>query len=588
MFKLLSKLGKRELCYALICVVFISINVYLELKIPDYMSEITILVQTKGSTMASILKEGGYMVLCAFGSLIASFVVGFFAANVAAYFGKIMRYSIFAKVGEFGTEEIKEFSTSSLITRTTNDVTQVQMLIAMGLQAMIKAPIMATWAIIKISGKNFAWSMVTFLAVVILLITIIILMVLVFPKFKLVQKLTDNLNRITRENLTGIRVIRAFNAENYQRKKFETANEKLKNLQLFNQKTLGILSPVMSLVMSGLSLSIYFIGAILIEKANMLDKITLFGDMVVFSSYAMQVLMSFMMLIMIFIIYPRASVSAKRILEVLETDAHIKDGTVEKGSEVGTVEFKNVSFKYPDAEEYMLHNISFKAEKGETVAFIGSTGSGKSTLINLIPRFYDATEGEVLVDGVNVKDYKIESLNNVLGYIPQKAVIFRGTVKSNVSYGNTDKEKPNLKKIKEAVKVAQGEEFVSKMDGTYDAAIAQSGTNISGGQKQRLAIARAIARDPEIYIFDDSFSALDYKTDFTLRKELKKYTKDATNLIVAQRIGTIKDADKILVLNDGKLVGMGTHQELLKNCQVYKEIALSQLSESELKGDLNA
>ncbi len=586
MFKLFKKLGKRELIYALICVVFISVNVYLELKIPDYMSQITVLVQTKGSTMAAILKEGGYMMLCAFGSLIASFVVGYYAAQVAAYFGKIMRKSIFEKVGKFGTEEIKEFSTSSLITRTTNDVTQVQMLIGMGLQAMIKAPIMASWAIVKIAGKNFSWTMATGIGVVILLITIAILMSLVFPKFKIVQKLTDNLNRITRENLTGIRVIRAFNAEDYQQKKFESANEELKNVQLFNQKTLGILSPVMSLISSGLSLSIYFIGAILIEKANMLDKINLFGDMVVFSSYAMQVLMSFMMLIMIFVIYPRASVSAKRILEVLETDEKIKDGTVTEGKEIGTVEFKNVSFKYPDAEECILENISFKANRGETVAFIGSTGSGKSTLINLIPRFYDATDGEVLVDGVNVKDYKIASLNNKLGYVSQKAVIFRGSVSDNVSYGDNGKKKPSEDKIKEAVEVAQGKDFVEKMSDKYNADLAQSGTNISGGQKQRIAIARAIARDPEIYIFDDSFSALDYKTDFILRKELKKYTKDATNLIVAQRIGTIKDADKILVLDEGKLVGMGTHKELLKNCDIYKEIALSQLSQSELEKDM--
>ena len=586
MFKLFKKLGKRELIYALICVVFISVNVYLELKIPDYMSQITVLVQTKGSTMAAILKEGGYMMLCAFGSLIASFVVGYYAAQVAAYFGKIMRKSIFEKVGKFGTEEIKEFSTSSLITRTTNDVTQVQMLIGMGLQAMIKAPIMASWAIAKIAGKNFSWTMATGIGVVILLITIAILMSLVFPKFKIVQKLTDNLNRITRENLTGIRVIRAFNAEDYQQKKFESANEELKNVQLFNQKTLGILSPVMSLISSGLSLSIYFIGAILIEKANMLDKINLFGDMVVFSSYAMQVLMSFMMLIMIFVIYPRASVSAKRILEVLETEEKIKDGTITKGKEIGTVEFKNVSFKYPDAEECILENISFKANRGETVAFIGSTGSGKSTLINLIPRFYDATDGEVLVDGVNVKDYKIASLNNILGYVSQKAVIFRGSVSDNVSHGDNGKKKPSESKIKEAVEVAQGKDFIENMPDKYNADLAQSGTNISGGQKQRIAIARAIARDPEIYIFDDSFSALDYKTDFTLRKELKKYTKDATNLIVAQRIGTIKDADKILVLDEGKLVGMGTHKELLKNCAIYKEIALSQLSQSELEKDM--
>ncbi len=586
MFKLLKNMGKRQFFYALLCVVFVSINVYLELKIPDYMSEITILVQTEGSSMSSILKEGGYMLLCAFGSLIASFVVGYFAATVAAYFGKITRFNIFSKVSSFGTKEMKEFQTSSLITRTTNDVTQVQMLIAMGLQAIIKAPIMATWAVLKILNKNITWSMATLFAVIILLLTIVILMIRVFPKFKLVQKLTDNLNRITRENLVGIRVIRAFNAENYQQKKFEKANEELKNLQLFNQKNMGLLNPVMSLVMNGLSLSIYLIGAILINKAGLMDKITLFGDMVVFSSYAMQVLMSFMMLIMIFMIYPRAAVSAKRILEVLETESEIKDGTVTKGNEVGTVEFKHVSFKYPDAEEYILEDISFKAEKGQTIAFIGSTGSGKSTLINLVPRFYDATEGEVLVDGVNVKDYKLESLNNILGYVSQKAVIFRGTIKDNVCYGNNGKKAININKVKEALNIAQATEFVEHLPNTYNHETAQNGTNLSGGQKQRVAIARAIARDPEIYIFDDSFSALDYKTDLLLRKNLKKYTKDATSLIVAQRIGTIKNADKILVLDEGKLVGIGTHKELLKNCKVYKEIALSQLSSSELEKDL--
>ncbi len=409
-------------------------------------------------------------------------------------------------------------------------------------------------------------------------------MIKVFPRFKIVQRLTDNLNRITRENLTGIRVIRAFNAEDYQQKKFEKANEELKNTQLYNQKTMGFLFPVMTLVMSSLSLSIYFIGALLINEAGLMDKVVLFSDMVVFSSYAMQVLMSFMMLIMIFIIYPRAAVSAKRILEILETKEHITDGEITKGVLKGTVEFKNVSFKYPDADEYMLENISFKAHKGDTIAFIGSTGSGKSTLINLIPRFYDVTEGEVLVDGVNVKEYNLEALHNIIGYIPQKAVMFSGTVKENVSYGDNGRSKPSLKKIKEAIDVAQGTDFVLKMQDKYDAHIAQGGTNISGGQKQRLAIARAIARDPEIYIFDDSFSALDYKTDFTLRKELKKYTKDATNLIVAQRIGTIKDADLILVLDEGKVVGQGTHEELLKKCKIYKEIALSQLSESEING----
>ena len=493
MFKLLKNLSKKELLFAFICVIFISVNVYLELKIPDYMSKITILVQTEGSKMNEILKEGGYMILCAFGSLIASFVVGYFASHVASCFGKVTRSKVFEKVNQFGLEEIKQFSTSSLITRTTNDVSQIQMLIAMGLQAIIKAPIMATWAIIKISGKNLSWSLATFIAVVILLITIIILMRLVFPKFKIVQKLTDNLNRITRENLTGIRVIRAFNAEDYQQKKFEKANDELKNTQLFNQKVMGLLSPVMSLVMSSLSLSIYIIGAILIDKANMLDKITLFSDMVVFSSYAMQVLMSFMMLIMIFVLLPRASVSAKRILEVLDTKEHIKEGNKTKGIEEGTVEFKNVSFRYPDAEEYVLENISFKANKGETVAFIGSTGSGKSTLINLVPRFYDVTEGEVLVDGVNVKDYTTKALNDKLGYVSQKAVIFRGTVKDNVAYGNS-KEKITIEKVEEALKIAEADSFVNKLPDTINYDLAQSGTNLSGGQKQRIAIARAIAK----------------------------------------------------------------------------------------------
>ena len=582
MFKLFKKLGKKQLIYAIICVLFVGINVYLELKIPDYMSKITVLVQTEGNDTGEVMRVGGMMLLCALGSLVASFVVGYFAAIVASTFGKITRKSIFEKVNNFGIEEIKKFSTSSLITRTTNDVSQVQMLIAMGLQAIIRAPIMAILAIMKIAGKNYAWTMATTISVVLLLIVIVILMILVLPKFKLVQKLTDNLNRITRENLLGIRVIRAFNAEDYQQKKFEKANEDLKNLQLYNQKTLGLLFPFMSMISSTLSLSIYFIGAHLINEAGMMDKIDLFGDMVVFSSYAMQVLFSFMMLIMIFVLYPRASVSAKRINEVLDTKETIKDGNVTKGSEIGTVEFKNVSFKYPDAEEYIIKDISFKVNRGETVAFIGSTGSGKSTLINLIPRFYDVTDGEVLVNGVNVKDYKIESLNNIIGYVPQKAVMFKGSVNYNISYGNNGRMKPSNKKIKEAVKVAQGTDFVEKMDNKYESEIARGGTNISGGQKQRLAIARAIARDPEIYIFDDSFSALDYKTDFALRNELKKYTKDATNLIVAQRIGTIKNADKIFVLDNGELVGVGTHDELLKSCEVYKEIALSQLSEEEL------
>ena len=585
MFKLFKAMGKKQLFFALICVLFVTVNVYFDLKIPDYMSEITILVQTEGNEFNEILMVGFKMLLCAFGSLLASFVVGYFAANIAAYFGKITRRNIFRKVQEFGTEEIKQFSTSSLITRTTNDVMQVRMVIAVGLQAIIKAPIMATWAIIKISNKNFSWSLATGIAVILLLILIISIMVIVFPRFKIVQKLTDNLNRIMRENLTGIRVVRAFNAEEFQQKRFEEANELLKNTQLFNQKVFGLLSPFMSLIMSTLSLSIYIIGAVLINAANIEDKILLFSDMVVFSSYAMQVLMSFMMLIMIFIILPRASVSAKRIREVLDTEVIIKDGEVLEGKEVGTVEFKNVSFKYPDAEDYMLRNISFKVKKGETVAFIGSTGSGKSTLINLVARLYDVTDGEVLVDGVNVKDYKLSNLHNIIGFVPQKAVMFSKTVYENVAYGENGLPKPSQEKLKKAIDIAQGTDFVTKMDGQYDAFIARGGTNISGGQKQRLSIARAIARDPEIYIFDDSFSALDYKTDFTVRSELKKYTKDATCLIVAQRIGTIMDADKIIVLEDGECVGIGTHKELLKNCEVYKEIAYSQMTKEELEDE---
>ncbi len=584
MFKLLKKLKKRDIIYILICIIFVVVQVWLDLKLPDYMSNITRLVQTEGSTMAEILKQGGYMLLCALGSLVTTVIVGYFASYVAASFSRNIRREVFTKVENFGMEEIKAFSTSSLITRTTNDITQVQMLIAMGLQVLIKAPIMAVWAIRKIAGKSWQWSAITAGAVGILLLMIGIIVAFVLPRFKIVQKLTDNLNRITRENLTGIRVIRAYNAEDYQKQKFEKANEELKDTQLFNQRILSIMNPVMNTIMSGITLAIYFSGAYLIAEAQLLDKLEIFSNMVVFSSYAIQVVMSFMMLSMIFIIYPRASVSAQRILEVLETESKIEDGNITDGNtkQKGTVEFRNVSFKYPDAEEYMLKNISFKANKGETVAFIGSTGSGKSTLINLVPRFYDATEGEVLVDGINVKEYAQKTLHNKLGYIPQKAVMFSGTIKENIAYGDNGKEPPSQEQIEKAIEVAQGKDFVESMEGKYEAYIAQGGTNISGGQKQRLAIARAIARNPEIYIFDDSFSALDYKTDFALRKELKKYTKDATNLIVAQRIGTIKDADQIIVLENGEMVGKGTHKELLQNCEVYKEIAYSQLSKEEL------
>ena len=583
MLKIFKKLTKKQILLVLISVVFITFQVFLDLKIPDYMNEITKYVQTDGSTMKDVLAPGVYMVLCAFGSLISSVIVGYFAAYIAASFSKNLRKDVFAQVGKFGMEEIKKFSTSSLITRTTNDITQVGMLISMGLQVIIKAPIMAVWAINKIIGKNFNWSIATSVAIIVLLVMILLLVLVALPKFKKIQWLTDNLNRITRENLTGIRVVRAYNAENYQNNKFEKANEELTSTHLFTAKLMAIMSPTMNLIMSGLTLSIYFIGAYLINEANMLDKINLFSDMVVFSAYAMQVVMSFMMLTMIFVLYPRASVAAKRIVEVLETENNIKEGEKTSGIEKGTIEFKNVSFKYSDAEEYMLKDINFKAKKGETIAFIGRTGSGKSTIINLIPRLYDATEGEVLVDGINVKEYKEESLYNLIGYISQKAVMFRGTILDNVGLGKKNGQKVSKDKMIKAIEVAQGKEFVEKLPDKYNYSLAEQGTNVSGGQKQRLSIARAIARDPEIYIFDDSFSALDYKTDFTLRKELKKYTKDATVVIVAQRIGTIKDADQIFVIEDGEIVGSGTHKQLIKTCEEYKEIALSQLSKEEIE-----
>lgn len=584
MFKLFKNLTKKDLLYVVICITLIVFQVWLELKMPDYMSEITRLVQTEGSKMKDIIEQGVYMLLCAGGSLISAVVVGYFAAQVASSFSANIRLKIFKKIQEFGIQEMKKFQTSSLITRTTNDVNQVEMLIGMGLQVMAKAPIMAVWAIMKILNKGVEWSILTAVCVVVLLITVGILMAIVLPKFSIVQKLIDKINGVTRENLTGIRVIRAFNAEKYQAERFEKVNNELTKTQMFNQRCLSVMFPIMNLVMQNLTLGIYIIGAILINKAGMLDKLKLFSNMVVFSSYGMQVIMSFLMLAVIFMMWPRSEVSAKRINEVLDEEIAIKSGEFKgKTNEVGTIEFKNVSFKYPDADEYLLKDISFKANKGDTIAFIGSTGSGKSTLINLIPRFYDATDGEVLVDGINVKKYDETALHNKIGYISQKAIMFTGTVKENVSYGNNGKKKPTDEEIKKAIEVAQGNEFVEKMDGKYDAHIARGGTNVSGGQKQRLSIARAIARNPEIYIFDDSFSALDYKTDATLRKELKKYTKDVTSVIVAQRIGTIINADKIIVLDKGHCVGQGTHKELLKKCKVYKEIALSQLSEEELK-----
>lgn len=587
MLKIFKYLKSKEWLFVFFSVIFILVQVWLDLKLPDYMSEITTLVQLEGSTMEDILTSGGHMMLCAFGSLISCAIVAFFASKVAAAFSMRIRSKVFNKVESFSMDEINNFSTASLITRSTNDITQIQMFIAMGLQVIIKAPILAIWAIIKISDKNWQWTTTTAGAVIFLLVINIIIITFAIPKFKKIQGLTDNLNNITRENLTGLRVIRAYNAESYQEKKFENANNDLTSNNLFANRIMAIMNPSMGLVMNGLNLAVYWIGAYLIQRASMQDKLSLFSDMVVFSAYAVQVVMPFMMLTIIFIILPRATVCAKRINEVLDTKLSILDGQkdVSDISLRGEIEFKNVSFKYKDAKEYALKNISFTAHKGEIVAFIGSTGSGKSTLINLIPRLYDATSGEVLVDGINVKEYSKKDLNNKLGYVPQRAILFSGTVLSNVAYGIDETGDEILEKVKKSISVAQGTDFIENMKNTYNGNIAEGGTNVSGGQKQRLNIARAIYKNPEIYIFDDSFSALDYKTDRNLRLELKKQTVDATNIIVAQRIGTIKNADKIIVLDEGEIVGMGTHKELLKTCKVYREIAYSQLSKEELEDE---
>ena len=583
MFKLLKNLRRQDVALWLLAVLLIWAQVWLELKMPDYMSQITRLVQTDGSDWNEIIKNGGMMLLCAFGSLVSAICVGYIISRVAATFSMRVRKRLFDKVEELSMNEVKKFSTSSLITRSTNDITQIQMLVSMGGQMLVRAPLTAAWAIIKISNKNWEWSTATALTVVFLLAGMITIMSIVVPRFKIVQKLTDRINGLARENLTGIRVVRAFNAEKYQEDKFDHTNNELTRTQIFNQRMLALMSPFMYLGMEGLTLAIYVIGAHLINNASMMDKAALFGDTVVFFSYALQVVISFLMLALIFSMLPRAQVSAARINEVMDEEISVKDGKFKGATEeTGTVEFRNVSFKYPDAEDYLLEDISFTAKRGETVAFIGSTGSGKTTLVNLIPRFYDTSEGEVLVDGVNVRDYKQSALRNKIGYVSQKAIMFNGTITSNVAYGDNGHEKPTEKKIKKAIEVAQGKQFVEKKEGAYKAHVAQGGTNISGGQKQRLAIARAIARDPEIYIFDDSFSALDYKTDAALRKALKEYTDGATSLIVAQRIGTIMHADKILVLDEGKCVGQGTHKQLLKNCDVYKQIALSQLTKEEL------
>ena len=584
MLKLLKQMTKREYGMVLVSLVFIVAQVWLDLKMPEYMSTITELVQTPGSEMSDILLNGGYMLLCAVGSMIAAMITGYFAARVAASLSKTVREKVFKKVMRFNSEEIGRFSTASLITRTTNDITQVQMIVAMGLQAIIKAPILLVWAIIKIAGKQWQWSLATAAAVLVILIVLMIAVVLALPKFKVIQQLTDNLNRVTRENLTGIRVVRAYNAEKFQEDKFEKANTELTKTNLFSNRVMALLTPTMSFVSSGISLAIYWIGAYLIDAASITERLTIFSDMVVFSSYAMQVIMAFTMLTMMFIMLPRVLVSARRINEVLDTEIALKDGALEEteAKTKGHIEFRNVSFKYPDAGDYVLENISFTAERGQTVAIIGSTGSGKSTLVGLIPRFYDATEGEILVDGVNVKNYTQKALRNKLGYVSQRAILFSGTVRSNVMYGDNGKNQLPEDMV-DAVSIAQSSDFVDRMDGQYNARIAQGGTNVSGGQKQRLSIARAICRRAEIYIFDDTFSALDYKTDRALRTELNSKLGTATKLIVAQRIGTIRNADKIIVLDSGRIVGMGTHDELMQTCKTYGEIARSQLSEEELK-----
>ncbi len=583
MLSIFKHLRKKEWALVLLSIVFVYAQVWLDLKLPDYMREITTLLQASTDSVADIWRAGGKMLLCALGSLATAVMVGFFAARIAASVAFRVRAGLYAKVEAFSMEEINRFSTSSLITRSTNDITQVQMLIAMGLQVLIRAPLMAGMALAKIAGKNWQWSMATGVSVAFMLLLVTVLVVFALPKFKIIQSLTDKLNSATRENLTGVRVVRAYNAEEYQEAKFEKANGELTRTNLFTSRLMAIMMPGMTLVMNGLMLSIYWIGAVLINDAGFMGRISLFSDMVVYINYAMQIVMAFVMMVMIFIMLPRAAVSARRINEVLDTQTHIKDG--EKAAPswgTGQVEFRDVSFKYPQADEYVLKNVSFTANAGETVAFIGSTGSGKSTLINLIPRFYDPTEGAILIDGQDIRDYRQEDLHNKIGYVPQRAVLFSGTVASNIAFGENVGNPPDADDIRDAAVVAQAAEFIDKLDGGYDAHVSQGGTNLSGGQKQRVAIARAVCREAEILIFDESFSALDYKTDRELRKQLAEQTIGSTTFIVTQRIGTIRHADKIIVLDQGRVVGIGTHDSLLKECKVYQEIASTQLSKEEL------
>ena len=620
MFRIMKYLSKAEIGQMLIALVSIVGQIWFDLELPDYMSDITTLVETPGSAMADIWVAGGKMLLVSLGSVACAIITGYIAARVASSFGQRLRSLEFRKVESFGPAEMSKFSTASLITRSTNDITQVQMFITMGLQLIVKSPIMAVWAVYKIAGEGFEWTVATAIAVVILLVAVVILMAMVMPKFRAMQRLTDNINLVARENLTGLRVVRAYNAEDYQESKFTKANKDLTDTQLFTNRTMAIMMPLMNTVMNGLMLAVYWIGAYLIEAAELTDKLTVFSNMVVFSSYSVQVIMSFLLMSMVFVLWPRADVSAQRVMEVLNTEPIVKNGTkraadIAKTGQTGTVEFKNVSFTYPDSREAMLQGINFKAEKGQTVAFIGSTGSGKSSLINLVPRFYDVSAGQVLVDGVDVRDYDMVALRDKIGYVPQRSVLFKGTVAGNISYGDkpgendavelADTSTPagrkrealqlaadaandgkltdeQMSRVKAAADVAQASEFVNRMDGGFDSPIAQGGSNVSGGQKQRLSIARAVYRHPEILIFDDSFSALDFKTDRAVRDALAEEAKDSTKLIVAQRIGTIMNADRIVVLDEGKVVGQGTHKELLENCEVYRQIAESQLSESEL------
>ncbi len=584
MIKLLKKMGKREVLMAVLCALLVLGQVYFDLTLPDYMTDLTMMLNTAGSETSDILNVGLKMLGCTLASAALAIVCGYLSAKTASGFSYTIREKLFNHVMDMGSEEMQDFSIPSLITRTTNDITQIQMIISMGLQMIIKSPIMAVWAVIKILGKSWELSAVTAAFVVVICVFVLAVMATCIPRFRIVQKLTDKINRVARENLTGINVVHAFNAEKYQNDKFDVPSKDMMNTQLKNQRMFALMMPVMNIGMNGLTLAIYWLGAVLIQQIALTavqDRITFFSNVVVFSTYATYVVMSFMMLVMIFMMLPAAQVSAERINEVLERDVNIKEGSVGEGREQGTVEFKNVSFRYPHASEDELSNISFKIEKGQTLAIIGATGSGKTTLISLIPRFYDATEGEVLVDGVNVKNYKFDTLYDKLGYVTQKAVLFAGSIRENVFFGESAAPETD-EELKNAIELSQAEEFVDKLPDGTEHMISQMGRNVSGGQKQRLSIARALSRKPEILVFDDSFSALDYKTDAKLREGLNEKLKDTTKIIVAQRISTIRHADKIIVLDRGEAVGMGTHEELMKNCDVYKEIALSQLSAAEL------